>query len=242
MLAAMARYGHHADRLQDPLVNEVWMLIRTCNRMQAALVRNLAAHHLAALDGFSDEGRPGCFRDDELIVAILDADLAKRQGTEKREPLQTVADYKLWKAEGAPSATTICRAFGGWPEAMRAAHAYAVKGSNRHLMIREGVSQTGAKRVKVTARDCVLALAACIEESFGHRPSWEQYATFALNETSHRPSAKTISAKLGGWEAACDQAMEEIPRQPELYPHSQRLWSILEGLNGPQSQADGDGA
>jgi hypothetical protein len=227
----MARHGTHGDRLQDPLVRQIWDALQTCDFGQALLVRNLAAHQ-AASRAAAEPTSTSNAQIQSMILSILEADLWMR--SQHHKPLETVAQYLRYRTEvdpEAPSYKTLHRIFGGWDETKRAARAVLGEDTNRHLMIQEGVSQTGARRRPWEEHECVAALAACIEANFGHRPTQKQYAVWLRERNTHMPNENSIRSKVG-WYEGLDRAVALIKSSPSRFPLSARLYQLADEL-GP---------
>ena len=198
---------------------------------QAAIIRNLAAHRVAAHEGFVGFSGRRIWTETEQLLAVLEADLNMRLSSSASKPLDTVADYNEHKPEGAPSYKVFRASFGGWEETKRAARLFALPSSNRHLMIKEGVSQTGAKRRPWEEHELIASLASCIEWNHGHRPTTDQYKDFTREAAQHLPNYNQFKRRFP-WYAALDRAVALIRRKPDCYPKSSRLWQIVDGLHG----------
>lgn len=224
----MARYGKHADRLEDQLVHAIWNDILRCDFDQALMVRNLAAGHAASLVTKAG-GNEHEAAIQEMLLAVLEADAWTRRRSHKA--LETVAEYREYRTEhpDAPSYKTLNRTFGGWENVKRKARVLLTPEPNRHLMIREGVSQTGGRRRPWEDHECVATLAACIEANFGHRPSQEQLTVWLRNQGVHMPSVNSIRDKIG-WYDGIDRAVELIKANPGRYPRSSRLYQLTNEL------------
>ncbi len=193
-------------------------------------VRHLVSSRIAAHSDYADNGPLHHLgRRTRMMAAIEEADFAKRLAS--GSGIETVADYREWKADDAPSMATLIRTFGGWRQAKKAAGILADREPQTDLVRRDG--RAASRKHGWTEQEITLVMAQALELNYGRRLTVDAYEQMRgdrpdwPSHTSITDPKQQRSKSQGEW---FDLAKALILNAgPYCYPHAYRRLSAQRG-------------